>query len=79
MPYVSRAQQGLFHSPNSPVSAGVVKEFDNASRGQHGLPYHVGRPFGRPTQQRSSRSEALARALVRKGRRPGAHSPLRTR
>ena len=41
MPYASRAQQGLFHSPNSPVSASVVKEFDDASRGQKGLPQHV--------------------------------------
>ena len=41
MPYASRAQQGLFHSPNSPVSKEVVEEFDEASRGQHGLPKHV--------------------------------------
>ena len=41
MPYASRAQQGLFHSPNSPVSAAVVKDFDDASRGQKGLPYHA--------------------------------------
>lgn len=39
MPYQSRAQQGLFHSPNSPVSAKVVEEFDEASKGQKGLPY----------------------------------------
>ena len=39
MPYASRAQQGLFHSPNSPVSAKVVAEFDAASKGQKGLPY----------------------------------------
>jgi hypothetical protein len=39
MPYQSRAQQGLFHSPNSPVSAKVVAEFDAASKGQKGLPY----------------------------------------
>lgn len=46
MPYKSKAQQGLFHSKNSPVSAKVVKEFDNASRGQKGLPYHVKHPQG---------------------------------
>ena len=42
MAYESRAQQGLFHSPNSPVSKDVVKDFDKASKGQKGLPYHVG-------------------------------------
>lgn len=42
MPYLSRAQQGLFHSENSPVSEAVTKKFDKASKGQHGLPYHVG-------------------------------------
>lgn len=42
MPYVSKAQQGLFHSPNSPVSKDVVADFDKASKGQKGLPYHVG-------------------------------------
>lgn len=41
MPYKSRAQQGLFHSPNSPVSKDVVADFDKASKGQTGLPYHV--------------------------------------
>lgn len=40
MPYASRAQQGLFHSPNSPVGPSVVKKFDQESKGQHGLPYH---------------------------------------
>lgn len=70
MPYASRAQQGLFHSANSPVSPSVVKEFDDASRGQTGLPYHVGRPAGRPAPpQRSSRSVALSQALKNKGRR----------
>lgn len=43
MPYVSRAQQGLFHSKNSPVSPKVVKEWDEASRGERNLPYHVGK------------------------------------
>lgn len=42
MPYKSQAQQGLFHSPNSPVSDKVVADFDAASKGQHGLPKHVG-------------------------------------
>jgi hypothetical protein len=46
MPYKSRAQQGLFHSKNSPVSAKVVAEFDAASKGQHGLPRHVKHPEG---------------------------------
>jgi hypothetical protein len=42
MPYESRAQQGLFHSPNSPVSKKVVADFDAASKGQKNLPYHKG-------------------------------------
>jgi hypothetical protein len=46
MAYASRAQQGLFHSPNSPVSAKVVAEFDAASKGSHNLPYHVKHPSG---------------------------------
>lgn len=41
MPYKSKAQQGLFHSKNSPVSKKVVAEFDEASKGQKGLPEHV--------------------------------------
>lgn len=46
MPYKSQAQQGLFHSKNSPVSASVVKEFDAASKGRTGLPQHVSHPKG---------------------------------
>ncbi len=34
MPYKSQAQAGLFHSPNSPVSPAVVKEFDKATKGK---------------------------------------------
>ena len=34
MPYASKAQQGLFHSKNSPVSKKVVEEFDEASKGK---------------------------------------------
>lgn len=41
MPYASQAQQGLFHSKNSPVSAKVVAEFDAASKGRKNLPRHV--------------------------------------
>ena len=41
MPYASKAQLGLFHSPNSPVSQNVVDEFDQASKGESGLPEHV--------------------------------------
>jgi hypothetical protein len=44
MPYVSKAQQGFFHSPGA-AKAGItkadVKHWDEASRGQHGLPEHV--------------------------------------
>lgn len=35
MPYRSLAQEGLFHSKNSPVSKKVVKEFDKATKGMH--------------------------------------------
>lgn len=49
MPYASRAQQGLFHSPNSPVSPSVVKEFDDASRGQKNLPYKVSSKKKKPS------------------------------
>lgn len=41
MPYASKAQQGLFHSPNSPVGPAEVKKFDADSKGQKGLPQHV--------------------------------------
>jgi len=41
MPYLSQAQQGLFHSPNSPVSASEVSKWDSESKGQKNLPYHV--------------------------------------
>lgn len=42
MPYKSRAQEGFFHSKNSPVSKKVVKEFDKATKGKH-LPQKVGK------------------------------------
>lgn len=42
MPYVSKAQQGLFHSVNSPVSKATVKRWDEESRGVRNLPSHVG-------------------------------------
>lgn len=41
MPYKSKAQQGLFHSPNSPVSPAEVAKWDKESKGQHNLPEHV--------------------------------------
>ena len=41
MPYQSKAQQGLFHSPNSPVSKKEVKKWDKASKGDKNLPKHV--------------------------------------
>lgn len=63
--YVSRAQQGLFHSPNSPVSKDVVREFDRASRGVTHLPYHV--KGGKHVSHR----DALARSLARGKRARG--------
>lgn len=41
MPYASKAQQGLFHSANSPVSAKEVSKWDKESKGEKGLPEHV--------------------------------------
>lgn len=38
MPYASKAQQGLFHSPNSPVPKKEVKKWDKESKGQKNLP-----------------------------------------
>lgn len=59
MPYESQAQQGLFHSPNSPVSKKVVADFDAASKGQKGLPYHVGdKPKGRSAKELFSKKGA---------------------
>lgn len=40
MPYKSLAQEGLFHSANSPVGSEKVAEFDSATKGMH-LPKHV--------------------------------------
>ena len=45
MPYVSRAQQGWAHTPAGTKALGgpaKVQEWDQASKGQHGLPQHVG-------------------------------------
>jgi hypothetical protein len=41
VPYLSKAQQGLFHSPNSPVSKKEVKKWDKESKGKKNLPKHV--------------------------------------
>jgi hypothetical protein len=46
MPYKSKAQQGLFHSPNSPVGPAEVAKWDAASKGRTGLPEHVKHPKG---------------------------------
>jgi hypothetical protein len=40
--YKSTAQQGLFHSNNSPVDQATVNEFDQVTKGHYGsLPDHV--------------------------------------
>jgi hypothetical protein len=46
MPYVSRAQQGYFHTHRAQLAKqGVdVDEWDKASKGQHDLPKHVSTP-----------------------------------
>lgn len=43
MPYVSRSQQGYMHSAaeRGEIDPDVVDKFDQESRGQHDLPYHV--------------------------------------
>ena len=43
MPYKSRAQQGKFHAmlERGEIDPEVVEHWDKASKGQHGLPYHV--------------------------------------
>jgi hypothetical protein len=59
MPYVSQAQQGFFHSPAGMAKVGpkIVAEFDDASRGQIGLP-KVKKPET-PTSHRSLNFGAL--------------------
>ncbi len=39
--YVSKAQQGLFHSPHSPVAKKDVKAIDHRDKGNRHLPEHV--------------------------------------
>lgn len=41
MPYVSAAQRGFFHANKKKIGPKVVEEFDQASKGQKKLPYHV--------------------------------------
>lgn len=52
MPYVSRAQQGYIHAAEErgEIDPDVVKEFDEASRGQHDLPYHVKKKAVSPSE-----------------------------
>jgi hypothetical protein len=48
MPYQSKAQQGLFHSKQSPVDAKTVQVFDQATKGHYGqLPEHVKKRRGK--------------------------------
>jgi hypothetical protein len=80
MPYESRAQQGLFHSKNSPVSPDVVKEFDAASKGQHGLPEHKkagkAKP-GSPEHRRKHIGKAIKKAHEEYQSKYGSPSPER--
>jgi hypothetical protein len=62
MPYSSQAQQGLFHSKNSPVDAAEVAKFDAASKGQHGLPEHVKAKPGSKEHRRKHIGKAIAKA-----------------
>jgi len=46
--YKSTAQQGLFHSKNSPVDPATVNEFDQATKGHFAkLPEHVKKRRGK--------------------------------
>jgi hypothetical protein len=49
MPYKSKAQQGFFHTAEGKKKVGkkVVDEFDQASKGSHGLPEHVVSKFAK--------------------------------
>ena len=60
MPYKSVAQQGLFHSANSPVSKKEVAKFDADSKGQKNLPAKKPNP-----------SKNLMRAKVLRGDETG--------
>ena len=67
MPYASKAQQGLFHSPNSPVSAKEVAKFDRESKGEKGLPEHVGhekKESKRAERKEHGAKKSMARANV---------------
>jgi len=63
MPYASKAQQGLFHSPNSPVSAKEVAKFDADSKGQKGLPSHAHAKSQASSKAKSKPKGARASAL----------------
>ena len=41
MLYVSKAQQGYFHTHKKEIGAKVVEEFDKTSKGESDLPEHV--------------------------------------
>jgi hypothetical protein len=62
MPYESKAQRGLFHSKNAPVSKKVVEEFDKASKGQKNLPEHV-----KKGKKSSSKSKGKGKMAGKKG------------
>jgi len=42
--YKSKAQQGYFHTHEREIGKKVVKEFDEASKGEKNLPEHVRKP-----------------------------------
>jgi len=66
MPYASRAQQGLFHSPNSPVSKAEVHKWDEESKGEHGLAYHV-----KHSKHAGKKSAARAKVVREAGENEG--------
>lgn len=63
MPYVSKAQQGLFHSPNSPVGPKEVAKWDRESKGVRGLPKHVPKRAGDPPGADLTMRPAVAPAV----------------
>lgn len=62
MPYKSAAQQALFHSANSPVSAGEVAKWDAESKGQKNLPKHVPSKKKKAAKKRHRKEPSISMA-----------------
>lgn len=60
MPYVSKAQQGFFHTHVKEIGSKVVKEFDKASKGKKNLTEHK-------SSKRSKFMDAIKKGFKTKG------------